>query len=266
MNTIILKKNMNSLFGFRDTPIYCLMITGKTSERREFAKIAIENFKIQTYKQKYMIIINEGPTSVLKRDESIWSTERIIEVMIDKNRFGLTLGGLRNMSLELVPPDAIWTTWDDDDWRIENYLEVLYKKLTSSSGRNLLFQNRLEHNFNTGFSWKVKLNNGTPFFFAYKDPTFRYDKVNFNEDVVVKFNMLEKVKYGETVIYDNDPKIYIRFVHNDNTSIYVNPRKHNIRNVPNHNNKPNNVLESETSSTDNRYINNVLKRYKSLKK
>ena len=51
----------------------------------------------------------------------------IKEYMVSKNN--KTLGDLRNISLSHVPNGVIWTTWDDDDWRHETYLSVLYNEL-----------------------------------------------------------------------------------------------------------------------------------------
>lgn len=240
------------------TPIYCLMITGKTEQRRQFANIALTNFHLQSYPNKYLVIINEGPYSTTKQ-----TFANVMEVMVNKHAHGLTLGDLRNISLELVPPNAIWTTWDDDDWRHETYLEVLCNRLeTNPSHRYLLYQNRLEYNFNTGFSWKVRIKNGTSIVFAYKDPDLRYDSWNVNEDVVVKQHILSRIPRGESIIYDNDPRLYIRFVHTDNTSVYVDPKKQVIR-VPL--SATSNVVESEALPRDMKYINNVVKQHYSMK-
>lgn len=254
---------LNSRRPNKFTPIYCLMITGKTEQRRHFAKIALANFNIQTYPNKYLIIINEGSHSTLNNYTNERRLNNVMEVMINKRTHGLTLGDLRNISLEMVPPDAIWTTWDDDDWRHETYLEVLCNRLKKNpSHRYLLYQNRLEYNFKTGFSWKVRIRNGTSIVFAYKDSSIKYDSLNVNEDVIVKQLMLSRISKGAGTIYDNDPLLYIRFVHNDNTSIYVDSKKEAIR-IPVSN--MSNVIESEAVYRDKKYIHNVVKKHYSMK-
>ncbi|MCZ6913924.1 MAG: hypothetical protein O7C59_05330 [Rickettsia endosymbiont of Ixodes persulcatus] len=45
--------------------IYCLMITGKDDYRYEFAKISIINFLMQTYDNKYLVIINHGQVKLI---------------------------------------------------------------------------------------------------------------------------------------------------------------------------------------------------------
>lgn len=246
------------------TPIYCLMITGKTAQRRQFAEIALTNFHMQSYPNKYLIVINEGSHSIVHNHQpNSRNTDIVMEVMVNKRENGLTLGDLRNISLEMVPPNAIWTTWDDDDWRHEMYLEVLCNQLKANpSHRYLLYQNRLEYNFNTGFAWKVRIRNGIPIVFAYKDPVIRYASWNVNEDVVVKNYILSRVSKGESIIYDNDPRLYIRFVHTDNTSVYVDSRKKTIR-VPVSN--ISNFVESEPMPLDKKYIHNIVKKYYSMK-
>ena len=256
-------KSWNSSVQKVFTPIYCLMITGKTEQRRQFAKIALKNFNIQTYPNKYLVIINEDFHSSLKNHANKQKLDNVMEVMINKQDHGLTLGDLRNISLEMVPPNAIWTTWDDDDWRHETYLEVLYNRLkTNPSRKYLLYQNRLEHNFKTGFSWKVRIRNGTSIIFAYKDPDIRYDSWNVNEDVVVKKYILSRVSTGESIIYDNDPLLYVRFVHTDNTSIYVDSKKKRIRDPVSN---MSNVIEYEALLRDIKYIHNVIKKHYSMK-
>ncbi|RKO94500.1 hypothetical protein BDK51DRAFT_31521 [Blyttiomyces helicus] len=39
----------------------------------------------------------------------------ITEIMVEKEKNGLTLGDLRNIALAQVPVDQFWVTFDDDD-------------------------------------------------------------------------------------------------------------------------------------------------------
>jgi len=234
------------------------MITGKTKKRQSFAKIAVKNFIQQTYSNKHLIIINEGDYSVIGGNEQN-KYSNIIEIPIDKKGLKLTLGDLRNISLEMVPLGAIWTTWDDDDWRHDNYLETLYKGLVKSPGnpKYLLFKNRLDHNLNTKFSWRVRMTKGTFIVFAFKDPDIKYDELDSKEDLVVRNYILSKFP-EETIILENDPKIYVRFVHNDNTSVYVNKNKKEINSVTSTYSKSSSLKEFSVTSTENNYITKII--------
>ena len=201
-----------------EKPIYCLMITGN-DERFEFARTSVINFDKQTYKNKYLVIINEGDRNILTH-----ATKNKIEVHI-KNT---SLGAMRNIALEFVPPDAIWTTWDDDDWRSDQYLETLYNALAKNTNKKyLMFTRRIDHNLNNDFTYQVHLPSGTFIFFCYKDPLLKYDDLPTKEDAVVKQYLLKK-KIDQLMIYENDPKLYIRFVHKNNTSVYLDKGKSKI--------------------------------------
>lgn len=242
-----LKQNLNP-------PIYCLMISGKNDLRRRFAKVAIENFYTQDYSNKFMVIINEGNVSLF--DENIQKynkiKNRVIEVMINKKQLKLTLGDLRNISLQFVPINAIWTTWDDDDWRRRDYLSIMGKELIKSNMKYLMYKHRIDHNFNTNMSYKITLENGTFIFFAWKDPFLKYDSLEKKEDVVVKNYIL--TNNNKLMLYDNDPRLYIRFVHKDNTSVFVDKSKTSILPLS----KNSNYKEFELTDIEQQYVNEII--------
>ena len=64
-------------------------------------------------------------------------------------------GNLRNIGLAMVPPDAIWTTWDDDDYRAPIYLSVMQKEMAKHDAHVLTFTERIEFNANTGYVWQM---------------------------------------------------------------------------------------------------------------
>ena len=209
---------VNLLRTHDNPPIYCLMITGN-KDRIQFAKTSVINFNLQTYKKKYLVIINEGDANILEKN-----SHNMIEVHI-KNT---PLGTMRNLALEFVPPNAIWTTWDDDDWRADVYLSTLYNALQKHKNkRYLMFTRRIDHSFNNDFTYQVHLPSGTFIFFCYKDPNLRYDDIPNKEDAVVKRYLLND-QFHKLFIYDNDPKLYIRFIHKNNTSVYLDKKKSKI--------------------------------------
>lgn len=201
-------------------PIYCVMMTGKNEDRYKFVDIAVKNFNQQTYENKFMIIINHGHRSVNVKNKNI------LEVMFDR-RF-LTLGDMRNFSIDLVPLDSLWTIWDDDDWRHSKYLDILYKKLIESKSDVVFLKNRLDFNMNNGFVYRCKFDKGMPFFLAKKTEVVRYLPKDSLEDIRLHNDF--ELNNKKIVLLDNDPRLYIRTLHITNTSLYVDNSKNTIVN------------------------------------
>ena len=204
--------------------IYCVMITGKDA-RLNFAEIAIKNFKKQYYQKKKLIIINEGKQLNV-------SDPDILEISItNRKQKQMTLGDMRNMAFEFIPEGALWTLWDDDDWRSDNYLTYLYNRLGTND--YIFFTKRIEHNLNTDFTWVMELKSGFVIMFGRKTWELKYDSTEYNEDILLKQDVKAKTKY---VIIDNDPKIYVRMVHKTNTSVMTNQNKDSLKNTKNNKN------------------------------
>jgi len=230
--------------------IYCLMITGKNDKRIKYAKVSINNFLKQNYNKKHLIIINESNKSCLEKEHN-----NIVELFVPKT---LSLGAKRNMALKLVPNDSIWTTWDDDDWRSNNYLSMLYKKLVEYPNKEILmYCNRLEHNLNTNYTWRISIPSGTYIFFGFQNKSIEYADLNTKEDAIVKkyiYNNPRKI----VLFKNNDPKMYIRFIHDSNTSVYINPEKNTVKE---NNTLFNPVHEFKATKDEIEYVNRIKKMY-----
>lgn len=242
VKTKTIEKNKNK----NTEPIYCVMITGKDKSRWDFAHIAIDNFKRQSYPNKRLIIINEGE-SLMKMGDNI------LEIKLDdREKKGITLGDMRNIAFEFIPDNAIWTLWDDDDWRSDDYLEYLYDNLGDKD--YVLFTKRLEHNLNTGFTWIMELKSGFVILFGRKQASdkCKYESKEVNEDVILKKYIIDNLKFK--LIADNDPKIYIRMVHKSNTSLLVNQNKSCVKDT-----SQNKVYyEYDANDDDVRYVKNIV--------
>ena len=210
----------------KSTTIYCIMITGKNEGREAYAKKAVKNFLEQDYKHKKLVIINHGSYVVLNPEQK--KTDFMFEFHVDKEPSSLTLGDLRNMATQLVPIDAMWTVWDDDDIRAPNYLSLLYYALRLSGSDMVAICNRYEVNANNGFSWRIKQTRGLPTVLSKQDLRLSYLSKDTMEDVdlIEDYEKLGHPVYRWTW---NRPSMYIRFVHGDNTSLYVDPHKSNVR-------------------------------------
>jgi hypothetical protein len=222
------------------------MITGYHENRKTFANVSVRNFNEQSYQNKHLIILNQSKTPVVDRE-----SDNILELFIDT----MVLGKLRNMALEFVPPNAIWTTWDDDDYRHPSYLETFMTKfLENDSIDFLLFQNRLEYNLKTKFAFKMTLKSGFMTFFSKRINQLKYDELSSMEDIIVKNTALEKYNY---IVIDNDPRMYLRFTHDSNTSRYVNPNKKSLKDTR----KNQDYFEKKVNSIEQKYIAEILSNY-----
>lgn len=219
------KKQTTETFKHNYTPIHCIMITGKNKCRLELARKSVQNFKEQSYPNKYMLILNHGDTPVLTTPDL-----NIKEVVFKKEK-GMSLGYLRNVALSYIPEGHIWTTWDDDDYRNPKYLDILHKEMLLHNATTILFTHRLECNINTHFVWSGYMRTGYVTLLSIKkkqdDHLYSADKDTM-EDLDLKKKL---VNNGHTfhVMQFNNPKMYIRMVHNNNTSLYVNKHKTDIR-------------------------------------
>ena len=226
--------------------IYCIMITGKDECRKHFANVAIENFNRQDYPYKKLIIINHGQYTVLDR-----IYHDIFEFHVDKTK-EMTLGDLRNIGLEMVPKNALWITWDDNDWRHDNFLSILYNQLIESRKHCITFSNRIEYNTNTQFVWLMHLKERFFIMLVPKDSRFMYLSKDTGEDL--DFIDFYKKHYSIKVLHDNNPNLYIRLVHVNNTSKYVNTEKKKIVNKD----KFSNYTESDSTPEQERYTHNII--------
>jgi hypothetical protein len=192
------------------------MVTGKNEDRYKFVEIALANFKQQTYPNKHLIIINHGQKSLNEIQN-----QNITVIPFDKAH--MTLGDMRNFSLEMVPINSLWTIWDDDDWRHKRYLELLVKALLDNKADAVFFKNRLDFNINTGYVYRSTFEKGMPFVLCKKFEVIRYLSKDSLEDIRL-YNDLE-LHNKKIVLLDNDPRWYVRTIHEANTSLYVDKNK-----------------------------------------
>jgi glycosyltransferase involved in cell wall biosynthesis len=94
--------------------LWFLVMNGK-SEIYTLAKMAVQSFLGQTYPNRHLLIVNDGPTPVYTAPPA-----RVIEMRLHPGR---RLGQLRNLALEAIQRDSqgfghvdYVTQWNDDDW------------------------------------------------------------------------------------------------------------------------------------------------------
>lgn len=204
--------------------IFCILVTGKTNCRNLFGKQSIQNFFEQDYPNKQLIIINHGKQSIIG-DVIKSSLDKVNETMVDKGE--KSLGDLRNMALGLVTEGSYWTTWDDDDYRPPHYISWMYDHLKRTDADLLAYTHRYEYNYNTGFFWETVWKTGFVTCLARKVKQFKYKSLNSMEDTDL-LNDYRRFGHRVVVLSQNDPSLYIRLVHGNNTSQWVDPLKNKI--------------------------------------
>lgn len=91
--------------------VSALMVTGKPG-RQHLVKAAIRSFLAQTYENKELIIVNDGPEPLTLDDDEFRTNAQIKEIFLPGGR---NLGDLRNVAVDNAAGD--WCIqWDDDDW------------------------------------------------------------------------------------------------------------------------------------------------------
>jgi len=206
--------------------VYAIMITGKTTERiSKYAKKAVEQFFQQKGNMhKHMIVINHSEPSV-KALLPTTLQERVFEYQLHPT--ALSLGEMRNLALSFVPPGKLWITWDDDDIRHPHFVWGMLSALKKHKVDAVAFCKRYEYNVITNFSYMAQLETGFPIIMCKSSPLVKYSDLSTMEDLNITTRL---VKEGLTVhiIRNNPPQWYIRLVHDDNTSLYVNKKKEKV--------------------------------------
>jgi len=231
-----------------DPIIYCILLTGKNDERYKFIPIAIKNFNNQTYPNKKLLIINHG-----NKKQILKEIDNIEEIMFDKSNF--TLGCMRNFAIDMIPYNTIWTVWDDDDIRHEKYLEILYKNLIKNNADVLFYKNRIDYNINNKFGYRCKFDNGMPCLLAKKTEVIQYLKKDSLEDIKLQTDFSFHNK--KIFLLNNDPRLYIRIIHDFNTSLFVDNSRKSIVNYSDNSH----YHEFELTDKEREYVKKTISEY-----
>jgi hypothetical protein len=231
--------------------IYCVLITGKNDDRYKFIPIALDNFKIQTYPNKKLLIINHGNRILFPNENK---DKDVIEIMFKKTE-NFTLGDMRNFSISIVPYESIFCIFDDDDYRHPRYIELLYKEMVANKADVVFFKNRIDYNINTNFGYRSKFDKGMPFILAKKIENIKYLSKNSLEDIRLYLDY--DIHNKKIHVINNDPRWYIRLIHGSNTSLFIDNNKKSIINYSDESK----YHEYELTDKENNYTNTIIKKY-----
>lgn len=201
------------------------MPTGGSDLRIRWAQLSVSWFHQQTYENKHLLILNSHPTlHVVPPNGTSGDVKEkeanVIEIKVNRKYPHLTtLGDVRNFSLSLVPKDAFVYIWDDDDYHHPDLLRRLAERLSQTGKATVFLKNRINYNLATNALWLSSDKRGLVHFMAdinkLRTEKFAYLSLNSAEDQPVHL-------ISEKEVIDNNPSLYIRFTHHENTSLYVN--------------------------------------------
>lgn len=189
---------------FAGETIYGVMITGKDAVRERFAKLAVENFFGQTYPDKKLVIVNHSPTFSLAHLDP-----RIIEVRVKKQ----VIGKMRNIALDHIPENALFATWDDDDWRFEGMLQAQYDNLLQRKADCSAMSSRIEYIFKNDYAFYLRRAMMSALILCRNKGDVRYSEMTHGEDW--RYLLEYKKKYRVTRL-GNPAHWYLRFQHGNN--------------------------------------------------
>ena len=194
--------------------VSCLMVT---AGRMQLAERAVRCFCAQTWKQRELVIVDDGNDDYapMLRRYSGTATIQYHRISPDPacRRF---LGGLRNISLDCARGDYC-AQWDDDDWyhpdRLEVQMGAIARGFDAAVLRHTLMHldtaKYVEHPFRTG------LRRGTPGTIVHRRSTLRYPDQRKREDTVY----LDRLRKAQRVaiLGPEFSHLFVRCFHGDNT-------------------------------------------------
>jgi glycosyltransferase involved in cell wall biosynthesis len=132
----------------KDLPlISCLLVTAK--DRIDLFERSVRFFMQQTYPNKELVVVNEGPKSYHQeiRDalDGCGFEDRLKAIFLDGE---YTLGALRNISILLCNGDY-WVQWDDDDFNVPERLSIQYNFFSKHPDAKICYMSdQLHYYFN----------------------------------------------------------------------------------------------------------------------
>jgi glycosyltransferase involved in cell wall biosynthesis len=121
--------------------ITCLMVT---YDRLSLAKEAILSFAAQSYPQKELVVVSDGGARFRRALERYATALGLARVrFVDAGPERLTLGRLRNISLEAAAGDIV-CQWDDDDYSHPERLRLQAEELFRDGAGACFFTDHLQ--------------------------------------------------------------------------------------------------------------------------
>lgn len=186
--------------------VSCMMVT--IPGREDLARLSVESFKRQTYKDAVLVILNQGGERITKADPNIR------EVVVPRLP---TTGQARNACLDLCDTEFV-IHWDDDDQHGMNRLALQVGQLKQTGKPNMLLHFMLG-DIATGESYITTNPTGNVGTLCAKledVQRFRYGESTIHEENQV-VNGLKTLYYDDIDLIDNPTDTYLRWYHGSNS-------------------------------------------------
>jgi glycosyltransferase involved in cell wall biosynthesis len=166
--------------------VSCLTVTreGKLDDLGR----AVRCFANQTVTERELVIVHDGGDELDRGIRALADEHPECSILVERAEPGLTLGALRNLSVERASHDVV-CQWDDDDLNHPRRLEVQLEQLRLESADFCFFTDQLHYFEPTGEmfwdDWTVEpypmsLIQGT--MLGYRDRLGRYPDLGRGED------------------------------------------------------------------------------------
>lgn len=222
--------------------VSALMLTGKCPERYALARVAIESFHDQSWDNRELVIINHGDESLANGDP------RIREIRIDRPA-DMTLGDMRNLSLDLAQGDYV-LQWDDDDWHHPKRMETMME--WRDRGQVIAIRWQVRINLRTRSAYYNKCDTGQQMSILHKaGEPFRYPRMNRREDTMFLGQFSRKCVIDNAPHEPLGPMLYVRTFHDMN----IWHEEHVMRHLAGKEN------EREINDADDRTLREIEARY-----
>ena len=176
--------------------ISCLTVTreGKVEDLRR----AVRCFDDQTVTERELLIIHDGGNALDLTIQELAEEFPDSQIRVEQEKPGLSLGALRNRSVELASHDIV-CQWDDDDLSHPKRLEVQLAELRREEADFCFFTDQLHYFEHTGEmywdDWTVEeypmsLIQGT--LMGYRDRLGSYDDLPKGEDTPVVVDLVRR--------------------------------------------------------------------------
>lgn len=197
---------MKPIFKNRNSEEYphvlCVMITGYATCRINMAKQRVKMFLKQTYPNKSLLIINDGPLLKLNHPD-------VYELKLPRLH---DLGTLRNIALD-IGFDSWICQWDDDDVYPIDKIERQVQALKLSNKSICSYRNQIVYSiisncarYYTSYEW-----HGIEGTVLHKPTEYRYPESGKGEDTVFIENFKE-----DLLVINNEPEENIKLHHGSN--------------------------------------------------
>ena len=206
--------------------ISCVMVT---SGRFEHLKKSLQCYLNQTYKNREMVIISQGNDEANCKIEHYISTLGLDDITFIKAPQSLTLGSMRNLSIEVAVGDII-CQWDDDDLYHQDRIITQYRELRKNSANIAsVYSSFLKYFKNSAevywcdWSGEPILSHkflcGSVMFFkkAFHMYNVFYPETGGQCHVEEDLNVLEKLTHKGDVVPVHDGNQYVYVFHGENT-------------------------------------------------